>query len=77
VLKEKSFHQMIDFWYKALKTETVEGTSVDYSRITSIEVAASGDTQVLVQVDGEVFGELPMRFSVEPRALKVRVGASR
>jgi YegS/Rv2252/BmrU family lipid kinase len=77
VLKEKSFLKMIDFWYRALKTDTADSSNVEYFRAEAVDVATDSGTPVLVQVDGEVFGELPMRFSVEPRSLKVCIGAGR
>lgn len=77
VLKEKSLQKMIDFWYKALTTETADPSLVEYMRVTAADVTTTGGDPVHVQVDGELAGELPMRFEVAPLALAVRVGAGR
>jgi diacylglycerol kinase family enzyme len=41
---------------------------VTYARVASLEVETAG---LQVQADGEYFGETPMRFGVERRALRV------
>lgn len=76
VLKEKGFIKMIDFWYKALKTDS-PSAAVEYFRTAALEVTSDACEQVLLQVDGEVAGELPVRISVASRALEVCIGAGR
>ena len=77
VLKEKSFAKMIEFWYKALKTEKVAGPWVEYFRTAELEIAAPSGETVLVQVDGEVVSELPVRVNIEHHALNVLVETER
>jgi len=77
VLKEKSFTRMAEFWYRALKTGRPGGPWVEYFRAGELEVESAGGEKVLVQVDGELSGELPARITVASRALEVRVGAGR
>lgn len=77
VLKEKSFAKMVTFWYKALKTDRLDSSWVEYFRSDAIEVTCDTGDPVLLQVDGELAGELPVRIGVEGNALQVCVGAGR
>jgi YegS/Rv2252/BmrU family lipid kinase len=47
-------------------------SGVTYARVSRLEVETPG---LQVQADGEYFGETPMRFGVEPRALRVLLAA--
>ncbi|MHB1003275.1 MAG: diacylglycerol/lipid kinase family protein [Thermoleophilia bacterium] len=77
VLKEKSLTRMVEFWYKALKTERLDSSLADYFRAADLEITCPDGGTVLLQVDGELAGELPVRVTVEKQALDVCVGAGR
>lgn len=77
VLKDASFSRMVEFWYKALKTDSPGDGMVEYFRTRELEVESTGSEPVLVQVDGELSGKLPVRLTVESLALEVCVGAGR
>jgi YegS/Rv2252/BmrU family lipid kinase len=57
-------------WIALRRSDRARGVS--FQRVREIEVLTAG---VPVQADGEYFGETPMRFSIAPRALNVRVPA--
>ncbi len=44
--------------------------NVTYAKVTSVDIETPG---VPVQIDGEAFGETPMRFEIVPRAMAVIV----
>lgn len=74
VLKGKSFPEMLNFWTAALKKKHLDEPLAEYFRSREVEVACTADETVPVQTDGEVVGELPLRISVKPGALKVCAG---
>jgi YegS/Rv2252/BmrU family lipid kinase len=59
-------------WIALRRADRARG--VAFQRVHEVEVSTPG---VPVQADGEYFGETPMRFSVAPRLLQVRVPAGR
>lgn len=71
VLKEKSFPGMLNFWVHALAKATLDKSGAEYFRSAGLEVSCPGGERVPVQTDGDLIGELPMKFSVLPGALKV------
>lgn len=77
VLKEKNFQTMIDFWFKALSSGTADSARVEYFRAAEVDISAAGGEEVLLQLDGELAGELPVHISVAPLAQKVCIGAGR
>ena len=74
VLKDKSFVSTVWYWTAALINAHIKHPKVEYFRTESamIETVEPG-REVLVQVDGEVAGRLPMKCEVVPRALRVVV----
>jgi len=62
------------YWTAALINAHIKHPKVEYFRTESamIETVEPG-REVLVQVDGEVAGRLPMKCEVVPRALRVVV----
>lgn len=73
VLKDKSFLSTAWYWAAALINAHIKHPQVEYFRTERASVTAVEDKEVLVQVDGEVAGKLPMECRVAPRALRVIV----
>lgn len=71
VLKEKNLQGMVGFWLVALAKAKLEAKWAEYFRTAELEVTCPSGEHVLVQTDGDVIGELPMQFSVVPKALRV------
>lgn len=71
VLKEKSFPNMVNFWVRALAKSRLSADRAEYFRAAELEITCPGGEKVLVQTDGDIIGELPMKFSVLPGGLKV------
>ncbi|MBE0429712.1 MAG: diacylglycerol kinase family lipid kinase [Thermoleophilia bacterium] len=74
VLKEKNLPGMLNFWFRALTSATLEDKGADYYRVSEFMVECPSRETVLVQTDGDVTGELPMKFSVLPKGLQVCKG---
>ena len=74
VLKHKGFQEMINFWLAALRRSTLDEGLADYFRADSLEVSCPSGEPVPLQTDGEVIGELPVRLTVVPAALRVVTG---
>ena len=74
VLKEKNIPDMLRFWVSSLRREQLEEPTAEYFRAGSAHISCPAGSQVLVQTDGEVVGELPMDVSVIPGALRIRAG---
>ncbi|MHB0867266.1 MAG: diacylglycerol/lipid kinase family protein [Thermoleophilia bacterium] len=71
VLKENSFPNMVNFWIRSLARSRLPADRAEYFRAAELEVTCPGGENVLVQTDGDLIGELPMKFSVMPGGLKV------
>lgn len=71
VLKKNSFAEMVNFWLQALKSGTLDREQAEYLRVSDVEITCPAGEHVPVQTDGDVIGELPMRVSVAPVALKI------
>jgi diacylglycerol kinase (ATP) len=74
VLKEKSFTEMLRFWISALMKEQLDEPRAEYFRAASAEIFCPSGEPVLVQTDGEIVGELPVRIDLIPGGLKVYAG---
>jgi len=74
VLKEKSFTEMLRFWVSALLKEQLDEPLAEYFRAADAEITCPSGEQVLVQTDGEIVGELPVRIRLIPGGLKVYAG---
>ncbi len=74
VLKGKKLQEMLNFWAAALRRNHVDASLADYFRTNEVAISCPGGDQVPVQTDGEVIGELPVKVSVVPAALRVCAG---
>ncbi len=74
VLKGKKLQKMLNFWAAALRQNHVDASLADYFRTTAVDINCPGGEPVPVQTDGEVIGELPLKVSVVPAALKICSG---
>ena len=74
VLTDKSLASTVWYWTAALVNAHLKHPNVEYFRTTraSITTVEEGK-QVLVQVDGEIAGELPIECRIVPRSLRVVV----
>ena len=59
-------------WIALRRADRARGVS--FQRVREVEITTPG---VAVQADGEYFGETPMKFSIMPRGLLVRMPAGR
>lgn len=77
VLKEKSFSEMVRFWVSALMKEQLEEPLAEYFRSDEAEISCPSGAPVLVQTDGEITGELPVKIGLIPGGLRVcaRIGS--
>jgi len=74
VLKDRSFLTTAWYWLAALTNSHVKHPAVEYFRTETACIAvADGESEVLVQTDGEVAGHLPIDCRIAPRALRVIV----
>jgi diacylglycerol kinase (ATP) len=74
VLKDRSFLTTAWYWIAALTNSHVNHPAVEYFRTETACIAvADGESEVLVQTDGEVAGHLPIDCRIAPRALRVIV----
>jgi diacylglycerol kinase (ATP) len=74
VLKDRSFLTTAWYWVAALTNSHVKHPAVEYFRTETACIAvADGESEVLVQTDGEVAGHLPIDCRIAPRALRVIV----
>lgn len=71
VLKKNSFAEMVNFWLQALASGTLDREQAEYLRVSEALVTCAEGAHVPVQTDGDVIGELPMRVSIAPAALKI------
>jgi diacylglycerol kinase (ATP) len=74
VLKGRTLPEMLNFWLGALRKGTIDSSVAESFRTNELEVTARSGKWVPVQTDGEVVGELPVRISIVPAALKVCAG---
>jgi YegS/Rv2252/BmrU family lipid kinase len=74
VLKHKNFTAMASFWLRSLASSRLDQDEAAYFRAGEVTVTCPEEKTVLVQTDGDVIGELPMRFHVIPGGLKVCKG---
>ncbi|MHB8791954.1 MAG: diacylglycerol/lipid kinase family protein [Thermoleophilia bacterium] len=74
VLKEKSFTEMIRFWVSALLKEQLDEPLAEYFRSDMAEINCPSGKPVLVQTDGEIVGELPVKIGLIPGGLRVCAG---
>jgi YegS/Rv2252/BmrU family lipid kinase len=51
----------------------IEHPDIDYRRCTSITIEATDQREILVEMDGEIWGPLPARFEIKPAAVKIVV----
>ncbi|GEM_PF-769755 len=56
-----------------LKGEKIEGKGIHHFRSSFLEVQSTSPHPVFLQGDGEMLGELPVRFEVLPKALRMYV----
>ena len=74
VLKEKSFTEMLRFWISSIRKEELDEPHAEYFRAEEAEISCPSGEEVLIQTDGEMVAELPVRVSVRPRALRIIAG---
>ena len=74
VLKKKRLAEMLNFWIGALRKSRIDDSAAEYFRAPVVEVNCPTGSQVLVQTDGEIVGELPMSMTIVPRALNICAG---
>ncbi len=74
VLKEKSFTEMLRFWISTVRKEQLDEPLAEYFRTAAAEVTCPSGNEVLIQTDGEIVGELPVKIALIPGGLKVCVG---
>jgi diacylglycerol kinase (ATP) len=72
VLKDMGFFSVAHYWLAALLSAHLQHPKVEYFRTAAARLTvAQGDSQVLVQTDGEIAGRLPLECRVVPGALRV------
>ena len=74
VLKGKSLQEMLSFWLAALRKNQVDTARADYFQADEVEIICPAGKPVPVQTDGEIIGELPLKVTVVPSALRVCAG---
>lgn len=74
VLKEKSFTEMLRFWISSVRKEQLDEPLAEYFRSSEATITCPSGKQVLVQTDGEIVGELPVKISLIPGGLKIHAG---
>ena len=70
LLRKGGIARIVWFWLLAALRRQRGSANVTYENVRSVAVGAPG---LAVHVDGESFGETPMRFAVAPAALRVIV----
>jgi YegS/Rv2252/BmrU family lipid kinase len=51
----------------------IEHPDIDYRRCTSITIEATDQRQILVEMDGEIWGPLPATIEIQPSAVQIVV----
>lgn len=74
VLKGKGLQEMLNFWVAALRQSHVDSGLADYFQAEEVWISCPGGDPVPVQTDGEIIGELPLKVTVAPAALRVCAG---
>ena len=76
ILKRVEVSQISNLLLKIVQGDHINHPNVEYFQTKKIHIGILNDTKVVVDYDGECFGELPVTVEVAPKAVKFIVPRS-
>lgn len=76
ILKKVEVSQISNLLLKIVQGDHINHPNVEYFQTKKIHIGILNDTKVVVDYDGECFGELPVTVEVAPKAVKFIVPRS-
>lgn len=73
ILKKVEVGQLSNLLIKLVQGDHINHPNVEYFQTKKIQIEILDDTKVVVDYDGECFGELPVTIEVAPKAVKIIV----
>lgn len=76
ILKKVEVGQLSNLLLKIVQGDHINHPNVEYFQTKKIDINILDDSKVVVDYDGECFGELPVSIEVVPKAVKILVPKS-
>lgn len=76
ILKKVEVGQLSNLLLKIVQGDHINHPNVEYFQTKKIDIKILDDSKVIVDYDGECFGELPVTVEVVPKAVKIIVPRS-
>lgn len=76
ILKKVEVGQLSNLLLKIVQGDHINHPNVEYFQTKKIDIKILDDSKVIVDYDGECFGELPVTVEVAPKAVKIIVPRS-